>query len=80
MKIIRDPLCKKNGKRKVVARYSGITTQTAHDFMLKFAQDEANERLDIKSIALQGASLSGQSRAVLVDNRSRSVVQYIQEW
>lgn len=80
MQIIREPLCQKNGRKKIVARYSGITTQSAHDFMLQFAQSEANARSDIKSIALQGGSLSGKSQATLMDIRSRSVVRFIQKW
>ena len=80
MRIIREPLCKDNGRRQIVAKYSSITTQAAHDFMLGFAQKEAESRKDIKSISLQGGSLSGQSTATMMDIKSRSVVRYFQEW
>ena len=80
MKIIREPLCPRNGRRVVVARYSNITTQTAHDFMVMAAKAEADRRNDIKSVAVTPDSLSGRSTATLMDKRGRSVVRFVQAY
>lgn len=78
MRIIRTDLA--TGDVTEVARYTEITTTTAHHFMAGAAQREAESRKDIRHTAVTPDILSGRSVAVLVDLQGRSVVEFSQEW
>lgn len=76
MKIIRTG---RRGGKRTVAKYDGITTATAHAFMVKAAEAEANNRRDCGRVDVQGGELSGNSRVILIHD-NKVLAYYTQQW
>ncbi len=79
MKIIRQELQGQKPTRTVVSRYTGITTTTAHDFLVAAAQRESNKRPDVDVVSV-GGILSGRSTVTLIDKSAKPLVRFEQEW
>lgn len=75
MRIMRHDF--RQPKSEKVARYTDITTHTAHGFMVNLANEEA-ARLGA-TVVINGGPLSGCSTATLQIG-GKSVVGYSQEW
>lgn len=76
MRLIRTDLA--TGKRRMVARWSGVSNHTAHAFMVQEAQREAQTKGC--NVATAGGPLSGCSTAKLIDAHGHEVAEYTQLW
>ncbi len=76
MRLIRTDLA--TGRRRMVARWSGVSNHTAHAFMVQEAQREA--KATGCNVATGGGALSGRSTAKMIDAYGHEVAEYTQLW
>lgn len=80
MNIVREPLRKGEGRRRITGGYGNMTTNAAHELMALEARMEAEGRKDVKEVKISGAPLSGRSTATLIGTDGKPVARYVQSW